>query len=150
MNTKNLLIASVCALSLCGGLQAQGNCNRSMLSGTYGFSSTGWATVAPGPVVLPYAVMGAVTIGETGSGPNTSGSGSLTQVLAGQTAPMSVTFNMAVAADCTLTFTATCTAGCHWEGTGVYYKSGKEIDLLFTKVGTGEIPVTSIAVLKQL
>ena len=57
---------------------------------------------------------------------------------------------MKVALDCTITFKATCSAGCRWEGTGnLHIKDLNEINFMFTKVGTGEIPITAIGVMKK-
>jgi uncharacterized protein (AIM24 family) len=107
---------------------------------------TGWATVAAGPVVLPFSALGVIAFDANGTG-----TGSIDQVLAGQAMPQTtVTAHLTVNKDCTLTWTATCSFGCTWSGTGFYSKFSKEINLLFKGVGQGEFPVTAIAVLKQL
>ena len=74
MNFKNLLITSVCAVCLCGGLQAQRTCNSSMLSGPYGLSIQGWATVSPTGAVLPFVALGAITFNNATSGSDVPGS----------------------------------------------------------------------------
>jgi hypothetical protein len=119
------------------------------MAGGYGLSVSGWATVAPPtetqpPVVLPFAALGKLTIEQDGAG-----SGQVTQVLAGQAFPLDdVTLTMKMSVDCKVTFVANCSGGCHWEGTGTFYRSTRQMDLLFTKVGAGQIPVTGIATLK--
>jgi hypothetical protein len=146
MNFRKWFIASICVLSLCGALRAQGYCYSTQLAGTYGLSMSGWATVAPGPTVVPFAALGAMTIDPTGSG-----SGPFTEVIAGQAYPPdNATFRLKLSSDCSLTFTADCSGGCHWEGTGTFYRAKKQIDLLFTKVGKDQIPVTVLATLKAL
>jgi hypothetical protein len=50
MRIRNLLITIVCALSLCGGLWAQGTCHQNSISGVYGVTASGWLTLGPGVV----------------------------------------------------------------------------------------------------
>ena len=144
MRIRNLLITIVCALSLCGGLWAQGNPGLPEMAGTYTLNLNGFATVAPGPVLLPFVALGVITIDRHGLG-----SGQYTEVFAGQTFPQAtVTLNLTPAKDGTLTWTATCSMGCVWAGTGTFSKKNGEINLLFTQAN--DAPVTAIAVLKEL
>jgi hypothetical protein len=123
-----------------------------MVAGTYGISMNGWATISPAPTVVPFAALGTLTFNDDNSGTTASGTGSLTQVMAGQAAPpMSINVSLTVSRDCTVSFKATCPAGCSWEGNGIlYFRDKKEVHLLFTKVGAKEIPITTVAILKQI
>jgi len=143
MSIRNMLITSVCALSLCGGLRAQGSCNVHMISGVYGTTINGWGTVT-GVGFVPLSDIGVMTIDDG------KGTIKLAVMFGGQSDTIDVTANFTVAKDCTVTFTATCPAGCSWAGTGFYSKANKEMDLLFTKFGQGTPPITAIAVLKEL
>jgi len=145
MSFRKWFIASICALSLCGALHAQESCHSGQVAGTYSFSSSGWVTVAPGPVVLPFVALSVVTIDQTGTG-----SGPGTNVVAGQVYTVNSTVRLKIAADCTLTFVVDCAVGCHWEGIGTFSRATKQIDLLTTKVGAEQYPVTSIGTLKPL
>jgi hypothetical protein len=144
MKIRNLLITVVCALFLCGGLWAQGSPSLPEMAGTYGLALNGFATVAPGPVVLPFVALGVVTFDRNGLG-----SGQYTEVFAGQTFPQAtLTINLTAAKDGTLTWTASCSMSCVWSGTGTYSKKNREISLLFTQAN--DVPVTAIAILKEL
>jgi hypothetical protein len=143
MRIRNLLITSVCALSLCGGLWAQGACKVHMTAGTYVVTINGWVTVNQTPTVLPFSALGTMIFDDTGVG-----LGPVSLVVAGQMQPRGTPqINLTVAKDCTLTWTAQCGNGCVWSGSGTYSKNNREIDLLFEQ--TNGLPVTAIAVLKE-